>query len=244
MIDFFISGGSSGNVDGKKELHDTLVSFPYFQLATMLFAKQLNDSGELSASDKLKLASVYAPDRKALYWLYFNSDNDNKNAGSPPESESVDSHDAVISTVTTINPKPVIVIEGEKVSEPTINKQSFSDWFKFLRHEDVIKDIFVKSDKPSASELINKFLKDEVRITRPKAEFFSPTKTAKRSIEDDESIVSETLAKLYIGQGNYEKGLKAYQTLIGLYPGKSTIFANRIKEIQEKMREEEQKKKH
>jgi hypothetical protein len=44
--------------------------------------------------------------------------------------------------------------------------------------------------------------------------------------------VSETLAKIIFEQGNFQRALKAYQTLLVHFPEKKNIFAARIEEIE------------
>ena len=62
-------------------------------------------------------------------------------------------------------------------------------------------------------------------------QFFSASKMAAKSLIDDGEIVTETLANIYADQGNYEKAISSYQTLILKFPEKSALFAGRIKEL-------------
>lgn len=54
----------------------------------------------------------------------------------------------------------------------------------------------------------------------------------KRSVEENEEVISETLAKLLALQGQKEKAIKMYGALSLKFPEKSRFFAERIKELQ------------
>ena len=45
--------------------------------------------------------------------------------------------------------------------------------------------------------------------------------------------MTETLAKVYLEQGHYEKAINAYEILSLKYPQKSSLFANQIKAIKQ-----------
>ena len=73
---------------------------------------------------------------------------------------------------------------------------------------------------------------DQPKIV-PKKEFFSPVNMARKSVEEDAEIVSETLANLYVQQGHYTKAIKAFEQLSLKFPKKNVYFSARIKEIEE-----------
>ncbi len=66
---------------------------------------------------------------------------------------------------------------------------------------------------------------------KPKKEFYSASDKAKKSVEFQFDLVTETLAKVYLDQGHYEKAKLAYHQLCLKYPQKSSLFASKIKLI-------------
>lgn len=89
--------------------------------------------------------------------------------------------------------------------------------------------------KPKAkTELIDAFIRNNPSITRGKPEFFNPIDSARRSVVDQENIVSETLARIYKNQGHIDKAISVYKKLSLKYPEKSSYFAARIEDAKKK----------
>lgn len=82
----------------------------------------------------------------------------------------------------------------------------------------------------SKQELIDRFIKNEPKITA-KREFFNPVDQAKYSSMDNDAIVSETLAKVQLKQGNIDKAIKIYEKLILINPENSVYFASQIEKL-------------
>ena len=74
-----------------------------------------------------------------------------------------------------------------------------------------------------------------IPLEKPKREFYSPSKKAKESIDGNKMPVSETLAKIFVLQGNYPKAIYVYEQLIIIYPKKKSIFASQIKQLSNKL---------
>lgn len=82
-------------------------------------------------------------------------------------------------------------------------------------------------------DLIDKFIRVEPSISRPeKTAFFDPDVAAQESLFEDGAFVTETLAKIYSGQGNSRKAIEIYQLLSLNNPEKSSYFAALIEELE------------
>ena len=133
--------------------------------------------------------------------------------------------------------EPVAVIKPIEVVPDNL---SFSDWLHFIKDHTVpgaeatTKEQKVEEEKPDPKELVDKFIAAEPRIVPQKAEFFSPANASKKSMTDDEEIVSETLAKVYAAQGNIPKAIRIYEKLSLLNPEKSSYFAAQIEFLKQK----------
>jgi len=111
---------------------------------------------------------------------------------------------------------------------------SFGDWLKVLDGkitDAVIEEKAVK--RKAKSSIIDNFILEETAKStpKPKAEFYSAENMAKKSLQDDENFVSETLAKIYLKQGNLPKALRSYEILLVKHPEKIHIFAPLLEKI-------------
>ncbi len=131
--------------------------------------------------------------------------------------------------------------DEDKLVEVDEDLLSFVDWLKYVndrekvaikaKEEKATEPIGNSNKKLGAFDLIDKFIKEEPKITRQKVEFYNPVNKAKQSVAEDITFVSETLAKIYVLQGNYIKALQAYENLHLKYPEKRLYFAAQIKNL-------------
>jgi len=87
------------------------------------------------------------------------------------------------------------------------------------------------------NSLVDKFLASNAGIIIPKktndnSEQFSENEIVKKSTEENDEIITETLAVLYYNQKKYDKALEAFRKLSLKYPEKNVYFATRIDEIE------------
>lgn len=138
---------------------------------------------------------------------------------------------------------------------PREGKRSFSDWIKQTAQQTIspaksipfepATDYFAletssqllteppnKADLPKA-DLIDKFIREEPRIVPAKSEFYSPGNMARKSAQEHEDLISETLARIYAQQGNIAKAIATYERLALKLPQKKTYFASLIEKLKE-----------
>ncbi len=144
-------------------------------------------------------------------------------------------------TVTASDETPEPEEEKEVSVESSISedsKMSFTSWLNQnqpsgLPEKEISTDaVPVKKHK---EEIIDRFIETQPRISKPSAEFYSASKKAKESLDANRNPVSETLAKIYEAQGNYQKAIHVYHQLILNYPEKKSLFAPRIEELKNKI---------
>ena len=87
------------------------------------------------------------------------------------------------------------------------------------------------------NSLIDKFLLSNAGMiisnkTNDSSDQFTENETVKKSTEENDEIITETLAMLYYNQKKYDKALDAFRKLSLKYPEKSIYFAARIDEIE------------
>lgn len=144
-------------------------------------------------------------------------------------------------------------IEVIEESKPEVNDQkveigennnsestfSFTDWLKKVPSQSKTKKEIEEEQEIAEREikykLIDDFLEKNPKIVPMKKTDITPANTSSNFVQNTEEysdLMTETLAQIYIEQKKYDKAIKAYKILILKYPEKNSLFANRIKEIE------------
>lgn len=83
--------------------------------------------------------------------------------------------------------------------------------------------------------ILERFIKEEPQIKAPNSQKLDTENKARKSSEDPNDLVSETLARIYIDQMLFQKAIDTYKKLSLKYPEKSAYFADQIVDLQKKI---------
>ena len=136
--------------------------------------------------------------------------------------------------ITNLDPIEEKLQIGKPLEFSASETHSFSEWLKITsfkpidRNQDQIKKQVPLSNK---LEAIDKFITENPKI-KPAVNTPKP-KLINNEESTDDSLMTETLARIYLEQKNYDKAIQSYRILSLKYPEKSSFFANQIKAIKE-----------
>jgi hypothetical protein len=84
-------------------------------------------------------------------------------------------------------------------------------------------------------KIIERFIQEEPQIKHPSMIKLNNENKAKRSSEDRDELVTETLARIYTEQMLYHKAILTYKKLMLKFPEKSLYFAGQIEQLESKI---------
>ena len=207
------------NKEDNKFLEDISQKYPYFSISHILLSKGLLNTESVRYNRKLKQAALYSLDRKQLFKLITQHKKDSTEIIKKKVIKDIKSEDLATSKDTKTELKIGEPLEFEETEE-----HSFSEWLALTK----VKKIQRIDTKKEKSELIDSFIEKQPTIKAEKNKFFSPTETAKTSLIENNELVTETLARVYLEQEHFNKAIQAYKKLSLKYPKKSSFFADQI----------------
>lgn len=101
--------------------------------------------------------------------------------------------------------------------------------------ENILTPVVEPPVKRKEDQLIERFIIQEPHIHPPSSDKLDTENKAKKSSEDADVLVTETLAKIYLDQMLYHKALDTYKKLLLKFPEKSRYFTSQIELIEEKI---------
>ncbi len=204
-------------------LKELTKQYPYFQSARALYLKGLKQHESFKYNHELKITAAHTMDRSVLF-DYITS---------KPFTEKATIHSQI---ADKIKDTPKLEVEQElAIGKPlhfsSSETHSFQEWLQLSAFKPIDrKPKKVVHPLEEKLKLIDTFIKENPKISPTKKDGYT-TPVVKES-EASSSIMTETLAKVYLEQKKYENAIKAYRILSLKYPEKSGFFADQIKRIQ------------
>jgi len=157
------------------------------------------------------------------------------------EEEVPKIEDSIISVdVKNIKPDDKLNI-GKPLEFDKTESHSFAEWLKITSFKPIVRSyeeqqpqIEIKDKSPIQNKLdiIDKFISDNPKI-KPVAHYQPKPKLINNDKDISDSLMTETLARIYLEQKNYNKAIQSYKILSLKYPEKSSFFADQLKLITE-----------
>ena len=101
---------------------------------------------------------------------------------------------------------------------------------QFILESETNKKGKLPKKRKASIEIIDQFIQNEPSVRKP-SDHIAPMDIAQKSITDHDDLVSETLANIYLKQGNYQKAILIFEKLSLIIPEKNTYFATQIEKI-------------
>ena len=229
-----LADGNAGE-ESKQWLADLEQGAPYCTLPALLYLKE---NGVTGNEDVLEKLAISFPDRQALASL-LSQDADFLNNFYPPEAKT-----QTPDTVTTIdrfleNYGKTSPGEVEAISRAIFNPQP--DYADVLAAQEKEEGNAQVTGGDSQDALINQFIAEQKQLGKQAAQvpIANPVgeqekaEIADEAINDptqiDDSMLSESLAKMYIARHKYSQALEIIQRLNLNYPENSIYFADQIR---------------
>ena len=231
MIDIkeLINDRTKLNADTLVELKAVVEEYPFFQTARLLYVANLYAVHDRSFGEELRKASVFLPDRRALFYMIEGEHYVIETPKNAVPAASEKSKDRTISLIDNFLSNQREENENKR-AKPTLADLT-TDYAAFLVNQDDVVSDADEAPKLRGQSLIDNFIevtKGKQRIEMPDLNDedynFSPAISP-----EDEEIYTEKMTDIYIKQGRYAEALGILKKICLNNPKKSAYFANQMK---------------
>ena len=181
------------------------IEYPFFQASKVIELKYLKKVKDIKFKKHLRIAAAFTKNIEVL----FDFINDIQN-----QNEKIYFNKNEIKKVLN---ESTILEKDQKIEH-----NSFIEWLELTN----IKPI----DRENQTKKIDDFISKKPKI-KVKTDSEEESIKVDSEILTDVGFMTETLAKLYVNQKNYEKAIQSYKILILKFPEKNSYFADQIKII-------------
>lgn len=222
------------------ELRSLVALYPYYQTARLLMLQNLYIMHSPSFDEELRKSAIYFNDRKVLFKLVEAAHYKLKNTDDTANQKKYHTTEKDGSRTISLIDKFLDTIpeDKEKKTEKTKRKPTPADaavdYVSYLleTESEEEKEEDLKNSPLKGQDLIDNFInneggKIELSETPDNLPQLENDKTEEK--EGDEGVFTETLARIYIKQGQYSKALEIIKRINLNYPKKNVYFADQIR---------------
>ena len=230
----YIGTQKSGGQTAQKQLRQIVERYPFYQAARLLLLRSLYESHDSSFGQELRRAAVYVPSRRVLYNLI-----EADRLKPVPESkvhkrteEVEDGMDRTYSLIdnflsTTSEPQPV---KKSRSVRPTADASTdYMTYMLQIEEDSATSDVSPATETVTYNQPLLDIFLEQGKITiqeHPDEELQKPEDTT------NNEVLTETLARIYIKQGKYDKALEIIRRISLKYPKKNRYFADQIRYLE------------
>ena len=218
------------------ELRSMLALHPYFQTARLLMLQNLYLLHDPAFDEELRRAAVYITDRKTIFQMIeaahyqlrqqLTSSKTSSTSQTSPSGKPSRTIDLIDNFLDSI---PKDEETGEKAKRKPTPADAAVDYVAYLLATEDESDDNQPAPQMKGQDLIDNFLEQEKgRIMLDLPEEPSDDDHDHEE-EGEEEYFTETLARIYIKQGRYQRALDIITRLSEHYPNKNAYFADQIR---------------
>lgn len=228
------------NKDSLYGLRELVARYPYYQAARILFLKNLFILHDAAFGEELRKAALYVANRRVLFNMVEGGNYEikpEKPARDNTEQRAATDGDRTVSLIDRFLQSGMPAEEQQPKRRLTV-ADATTDYVAFLMQmedaEPEPQELPADHRTRRSDELINGFIghKPERIVLQDTPEYVPdiPDETPDAPVEED--YFTETLAKIYIKQGRYEKAMEIISKLHLNYPKKNRYFADQMRFLQ------------
>ena len=221
------------------ELRSLLALYPYFQSARLLLLQNLYLLHDPSFDQELRQAAIYITDRKVLFQMIEAAHYQLKTQKPQSKKEAVSDDERDNRTLSLIDDFLESLPKEEEPEKKNKRKPTPADaavdYVAYLMESETDEDREKAANVPQliGQNLIDSFINnDKGKIVLNENPTLKPdldNDTSDSQKAGEQGYFTETLARIYIKQGNYSKALEIIRQLSLENPKKNVYFADQIR---------------